>query len=81
MFYAGESYVAARLAFRSVGLFYVAQPSSYDVERTPDYWDNDVNTTVLTTNISLFVSFYLKLVDVTIFLGNFRILYYSCVSD
>ena len=28
-------YVSARLAFRSVGLFYVAQPSSYDVERTP----------------------------------------------
>jgi hypothetical protein len=28
-------YVAARLALRSVGFFYVAQPSSYDVERTP----------------------------------------------
>ena len=28
-------YVAASLAFRSVGLFYVAQLSSYDVERTP----------------------------------------------
>ena len=27
-------YVVARLAFRSVGFFYVAQPSSYDVERT-----------------------------------------------
>jgi len=25
----------ARLAFRSIGFFYVAQPSSYDVERTP----------------------------------------------
>jgi hypothetical protein len=25
----------ARLAFHSVGFFYVAQPSSYDVERTP----------------------------------------------
>ena len=24
------------LAFRSIGFFYVAQPSSYDVERTPD---------------------------------------------
>jgi hypothetical protein len=35
--YASESYVAARLAFRSVGFFYVAQPSSYDVERTPGY--------------------------------------------
>jgi hypothetical protein len=81
MFYASESYVAARLAFRSVGLFYVTQPSSYEVERTPDYWDSDVNTTVRTTNISLFVSFYLKPVDVAIFLGNFRILYYSSVSD
>jgi hypothetical protein len=30
------SYLAARLAFCSVGFFYVAQPSSYDVERTPD---------------------------------------------
>jgi hypothetical protein len=38
LFYASESYVAARLAFRSVGFFYVhvAQPSSYDAERTPD---------------------------------------------
>jgi hypothetical protein len=27
--------VAARLAFRSIEFFYVAQPSSYDVERTP----------------------------------------------
>ena len=26
----------ARLAFRSIGFFYIAQPSSYDVERTPD---------------------------------------------
>jgi hypothetical protein len=37
LFYASESYVAARLAFRSVGFFYVAQPSSYDVERTSAY--------------------------------------------
>jgi hypothetical protein len=30
------SYVAAMLAFRSVEFFYVAQPSSYAVERSPD---------------------------------------------
>jgi hypothetical protein len=53
---ASESYVAARLAFRSVGFFYVAQRSSYDVERTPFLKFKNVKTIGIKIHLIICVS-------------------------